>query len=1342
MKFTHPVWAGLASLLVCNWLGAVLNVDISVETTPTPEVTISWNSQGSNTVSVKKRLLGQTGYLSWVTVATYPADGSPPYVDAAVSAGNTYEYRVDSIGSGNRVANMVATIEAPLIDERGAVLIVVEDTWASELAAELELLELNLAADGWVVERMSWNREGQNNGADLRAAIQAAVANNPDINSLFLFGAVEMVKSGWIAPDGHAAHAHETDLFYADIDGTWTDTLNSGNYVAGDGVYDQSSYPSNIDLRTGRVTFHSMDAYKKNEVEYLRDYIHKEHAYRNRHRDVIYQNYVGDDFYLYGTNTTLKPIVGTGNWNASGSLDTIIGDESYLFAFGARTTDWAPARDGFQKGIFTACFRSHIQEFWASNNNMRAMLTQPDWGLTACWGNRPAWYMHKMAAGYPIGDSVIDTQNDLRNSSSQRNYSYFSEEFAVAYVSNNLMGDPTLRISHVEPVSNLTISRTDASNIQLNWTASPATDLIGYHIYSSNERLGPYTRLTTSPITDLFYDAPAANDEETWFQVRAVANVTVPTGVYTDQSHGRFALAYDDGSVNTPPTASDLQVAGKINTPLYFQFPGADADGDALTPILIDNPDSGQIRWWQGQPFYVSKRDTPGVDTATFVLFDGVTVSEPATISFTASEYGDTLLGWEFPNSTTTAQAPVFSMSHIASTTIAGGPGTDIISSWPGTDAYTTRSIGATLDPASNYFVWTVTPESGYRMNISRLNLGVCGNTGDSISYELRVSANGFSTYEVVPLELGNVTGRGYGGNTGTLDTADCSGVAVLQNQAQPVQFRLHWWHTGGSSTVGLGKITDPVYYDAIEDVSILGSITTDAGLPVILATATDIQTPEEGDTSIKVSLSAPPASPITLNVSYISGDTDLSVSAGATLIFDATNWNIGQTVTIAAAYDADTENGAAMFSISGGGLDALELTVSEIDAAQPPVALPEAYAVAQDTQLIVAAPGVLGNDTDANDEPLTAILVDNVSHGVLSFNSDGSFTYTPEIGFDGIDTFTYYTTDSVLDSDTVTVTLGIITSNLKVMVFEELKSLPILTYDSAQDANPAVTILGARSVTIDGNGWKMIDLTSVNITADTVLEFDFSSTYEGEIHGIGFDNDTVMSGDYTFQLYGITADWSTSHQLENYDSEAPNTKHYVVNVGAYYTGAFRYLFFVGDDDAAPLGNGTFSNIRIYNPSPASEWASAVGLDPFNNFGLSDDANGDGKPNAYYFALDMNPLTSGNREPKVAAASQDDSGSEYLTITAPFRLGATFTGGISDPVDGVIYQVVGDSDLINPFGDLSVEEVTPALDAGLPTLNDFDTTPGADWVYRTFRIATPITNGDVGFLWIDVTEAP
>ena len=57
---------------------------------------------------------------------------------------------------------------------------------------------------------------------------------------------------------------------------------------------------------------------------------------------------------------------------------------------------------------------------------------------------------------------------------------------------------------------------------------------------------------------------------------------------------------------------------------------------------------------------------------------------------------------------------------------------------------------------------------------------------------------------------------------------------------------------------------------------------------------------------------------------------------------------------------------------------------------------------------MTIAAPGVLANDTDADGESLTAILVSGPAHGTVSLQPNGGFTYTPAAGFSGTDAFTY----------------------------------------------------------------------------------------------------------------------------------------------------------------------------------------------------------------------------------------------------------------------------------------------------------------------------------------------
>jgi hypothetical protein len=102
-------------------------------------------------------------------------------------------------------------------------------------------------------------------------------------------------------------------------------------------------------------------------------------------------------------------------------------------------------------------------------------------------------------------------------------------------------------------------------------------------------------------------------------------------------------------------------------------------------------------------------------------------------------------------------------------------------------------------------------------------------------------------------------------------------------------------------------------------------------------------------------------------------------------------------------------------------------LTFNTTTVNTPPVAADDAYNTPVDTALVVAAPGVLANDVDANGDPLTAALgLTNTANGTLALNADGSFTYTPNAGYVGPDSFTYVANDTTVNSAEATVSISV----------------------------------------------------------------------------------------------------------------------------------------------------------------------------------------------------------------------------------------------------------------------------------------------------------------------------
>ncbi len=96
------------------------------------------------------------------------------------------------------------------------------------------------------------------------------------------------------------------------------------------------------------------------------------------------------------------------------------------------------------------------------------------------------------------------------------------------------------------------------------------------------------------------------------------------------------------------------------------------------------------------------------------------------------------------------------------------------------------------------------------------------------------------------------------------------------------------------------------------------------------------------------------------------------------------------------------------------GGLSQGSVQINVDDINDPPTALRDAYATPVDQALNVTAPGILANDSDVEGDAISLLAtpVENVQHGTLNLNTDGSFDYQPDSGFSGLDYFIYQIQD------------------------------------------------------------------------------------------------------------------------------------------------------------------------------------------------------------------------------------------------------------------------------------------------------------------------------------------
>ena len=95
------------------------------------------------------------------------------------------------------------------------------------------------------------------------------------------------------------------------------------------------------------------------------------------------------------------------------------------------------------------------------------------------------------------------------------------------------------------------------------------------------------------------------------------------------------------------------------------------------------------------------------------------------------------------------------------------------------------------------------------------------------------------------------------------------------------------------------------------------------------------------------------------------------------------------------------------------------------------PVGVDDSYTTPPGTVLDVTVPGVLGNDVSSDGDALTATVVTDPTHGTLVLNADGSFTYTPDAAFAGVDSFTYVPNDPFVAGTAATVTIEVVDAEL-----------------------------------------------------------------------------------------------------------------------------------------------------------------------------------------------------------------------------------------------------------------------------------------------------------------------
>ena len=189
-----------------------------------------------------------------------------------------------------------------------------------------------------------------------------------------------------------------------------------------------------------------------------------------------------------------------------------------------------------------------------------------------------------------------------------------------------------------------------------------------------------------------------------------------------------------------------------------------------------------------------------------------------------------------------------------------------------------------------------------------------------------------------------------------------------------------------------------------------------------------------------------------------------------------------------------------------------------------------------------------------------------------------------------------------------------------------------LLSHGGIQDQDPDMEINSSnRSVKITGNGWKYIP-SEFNITADTVISFDYQQIVEGEVHGLGFDNDNKVSFEdraSRLQLGGTQpAGISNLEQFITQTVDGVDT--YEIPVGQFFTGDYSRLVLINDHDVNnPTASATYSNIELFEkPQPKLPY-SVDGVDRLTDL-LSHGGHQDQNPDVEIDSSNRSVKITGN----------------------------------------------------------------------------------------------------------------
>ncbi len=541
-----------------------------------PAIYFTWDTiygaTANDNLFIEKKTITSTTWIPFDTISAVLKS----YTDTNIVAGVLYEYKfyVPGISGGMPINSICTGIEMPPVENRGKLLLLIDTSFVDSLQSEINRLQKDITGDGWrVVTRFINSSSSVINTKNI--IVNEYLLDSTNLKSVLLLGHIPVPYSGNMAPDGHVDHygAWPADVYYADINGTWTDnTINStiatrsqNHNTPGDGKFDQNIIPTKAELVIGRVDLSNLPAFGLSDVQLMRRYLNKNHDYRVKNIVVNQRGLIDDNFGSLA-QTGWRGFSALFGKNNVHELDyfTTLQTQSYIWSYGCGPGTYSSAsgigntNDFVTKScntIFSALYGSYFGDWDVSDNFLRASLASSGLTLATMWGGDPIWSIQHMGMGYTIGEITRLNQNI-----SNGWYNVLPSGSAKSvYIS--LMGDPSLRLHVISPPDSLTASLLVNSTVKVSWKLSNDT-VLGYHIYRLDTITGYYQRINTSIVISNSYVDSSPINGNNYYMVRAINLEDRSSGSYYNLSQGIFDTIF---VINTTGIVQDKKSNISIN---------------------------------------------------------------------------------------------------------------------------------------------------------------------------------------------------------------------------------------------------------------------------------------------------------------------------------------------------------------------------------------------------------------------------------------------------------------------------------------------------------------------------------------------------------------------------------------------------------------------------------------------------------------------------------------------------------------------------------------------------------------------------------------------------------